>query len=200
MVLSFGERWLVANNAVSSISHGLSLLLRSKTPTLPAQPLLTCSKYFLMLVMKTKYWILISLTILETQYWIHFVTDNPWPHQVWWCLVSKEPNRTVMLRLGKEECDRVHHFAKGLIGWLVICTICKKGKKDGRYDSLVIWNTYLKKNRQYGCTPNWYVMKDYQLIFCPERCVLISEKPNWRVREVVGWAVCEEIVELWCVN
>ena len=149
MVSSFGELLLEANNAVSSISHGLSLLLRSKTPTLPAQPLLTCSKYlllimgafqillcrflrkggtprfrknisakfyhfyttnagskapalpaqplltcskyFLMLVIKTKYWILISLTIPETQYWIHFVTDNPWPHQVWWCRYSKKP-------------------------------------------------------------------------------------------------------------
>ena len=36
MVLSFGARWLVANNAVSPISHGLSLLRPSKTPTLPA--------------------------------------------------------------------------------------------------------------------------------------------------------------------
>ena len=44
MVLSFGER-LVANNAVSPISHGLSLLPRSKTPTLPARlssPVNTC--------------------------------------------------------------------------------------------------------------------------------------------------------------
>ena len=91
MVSSFGELLLEANNAVSSISHGLSLLLRSKTPTLPAQPLLTCSKYFLMLAIKTQYWILVSLTIPETQYWIHFVTDNPWPHQVWWCRYSKKP-------------------------------------------------------------------------------------------------------------
>ena len=169
MVSSFGELLLEANNAVSSISHGLSLLLRSKTPTLPAQPLLTCSKYFLMLVMKTKYWILISLTIPETQYWIHFVTDNPWPHQVWWCLVSKEPNRTVMLRLGKEECDRVHHFAKGLIGWLVICTICKKAKRMG---ATTVWcsgtltwkkppiRVYSKLICSEGLSIDFFVLKD----------------------------------------
>ena len=105
-----------------------------------------------------------------------------------------------MLRLGKEDGDRVHHFAKRLNRLDSNLHDLQKGKKDGRYESLVLWNSYLKKNRQYGCTPNWYVMKEYQLIFCAERCFLISEKPNWRVREVAGWAVCEEIVELWCVN
>ena len=48
MVLSFGERWVVANSACSPISHGLSLLRRGKTPTLPARlssPVNTQTKY-----------------------------------------------------------------------------------------------------------------------------------------------------------
>ena len=69
-------------------------------------------------------------------------------------IVNVKANRTVMLRLGKKDGDRVHHFAKGLNRLVSNLHDLQKGKKDGRYDSLVLWNTYLKKNRQYGCTPN----------------------------------------------
>ena len=50
-----------------------------------------------------------------------------------------------MLRLGKKDGDRVHHFAKRLNRLVSNLHDLQKGKKDGRYDSLVLWNTYLRK-------------------------------------------------------
>ena len=59
--------------------------------------------------------------------------------------LQQKANRTVMLRLGKEDGDREHHFAKRLNRLVSNLHDLQKGKKDGRYDSLVLWNTYLKK-------------------------------------------------------
>ena len=65
-------------------------------------------------------------------------------------IVNVKANRTVMLRLGKEGGDRIHHFAKGLNRLVSNLHDLQKGKKDGRYDSLVLWNTYLKKTANTG--------------------------------------------------
>ena len=61
--------------------------------------------------------------------------------------LQQKANRTVMLRLGKEDGDRVHHFAKRLNRLVSNLHDLQKGKKDGRYDSLVLWNTYLKEKK-----------------------------------------------------
>ena len=61
--------------------------------------------------------------------------------------LQQKANRTVMLRLSKEDGDRVHHFAKGLNRLVSNLRDLQKGKKDGLYDSLVLWNTYLKKKK-----------------------------------------------------
>lgn len=64
--------------------------------------------------------------------------------------LQQKANRTVMLRLGKEDGDRVHHFAKRLNRLVSNLHDLQKGKKDGRYESLVLWNSYLKKTANTG--------------------------------------------------
>ena len=67
-------------------------------------------------------------------------------------IVNVKANRTVMLRLGKEDGDRVHHFAKRLNRLVSNLHDLQKGWALRQFGALE--HLLEEKNRQYGCTPN----------------------------------------------